>query len=303
MSFFNIFKRKTNAKAVFLGLDSSGKSTFISFLQEGKFIQHMPTMGKKKLEMDVGGTRISLFDMGGQNAFRAMWSGEIKNAKTVVFVIDKAAKHRFKEAKAELDKILPNLNKDKKKLLIIANKHDLPDAATIIDIIDEFDLMGLENFEIIEVSAKTGYGMANAFAKFYSLLTGESINKTTFASAISVFNSTGTPIVTELDEAKYERQALQGGFMVAIGQFSEMKLPDDSGTRFITFESKENGTFIVAKSMNYIGSLLWTDDLKVTMDQSKQALKDLLEHLEDTCNPNETETVAFHVEHYVSNIM
>ena len=172
-----------------------------------------------------------------------------------------------------------------------------------MDIIEEFDFMGLDNFEIIEVSAKTGYGMANAFAKFYSLLTGESITKTTFASAISVFNSNGTPIATELDETRYERQALQGGFMVAIGQFSEMKHPEDAGTRFITFESKENGTFIVAKSKNFIGSLLWTSDLGVTMDQSKQALKDLLEHLEDTCNPSEIETVAFHVEHYTSNIM
>lgn len=300
MSIFSRFKRKTNSKAVFLGLDSSGKSTFISFLQEGRFIQHMPTMGKRKLEMDVGGTRISLFDMGGQQDFRNMWFGEMKTAKCVVFVIDKAASHRFGEAKEEFKKLLPMIEKNKTKLLIIANKHDLPNAVSMSDIIEEFDLLELDNFEIIEVSAKTGYGMANAFAKFYTLLTGEQVNKTTFARAISVFDTTGVPIVTEVDETRFERSALQGGFLVAITQFSQMKL---TGSKFITFESKDSGTFLVYKSNNYIGSLLWTKDLGVTLEQSKEALQDLLNHLEDAVTPEDSKTVAFHVEHYVSNIM
>ncbi|MEX2684383.1 MAG: ADP-ribosylation factor-like protein, partial [Candidatus Sigynarchaeota archaeon] len=40
MSLFSIFKRKTDAKAVFIGLDSAGKSTIIDFLREGRFINH-----------------------------------------------------------------------------------------------------------------------------------------------------------------------------------------------------------------------------------------------------------------------
>ncbi|MHA1476274.1 MAG: ADP-ribosylation factor-like protein, partial [Promethearchaeota archaeon] len=38
-------KRKTKNKSIFCGLDSSGKSTIISFLQEGRFVEHVPTMG------------------------------------------------------------------------------------------------------------------------------------------------------------------------------------------------------------------------------------------------------------------
>ncbi|HME55692.1 MAG TPA: ADP-ribosylation factor-like protein [Candidatus Lokiarchaeia archaeon] len=304
MSLFDIFRRKTNAKAVFIGLDSAGKSTIIDFLREGRFIQHTPTMGKRKLEIDVEGTRISMFDMGGQQSFRDLWFGEIKTSKCVVFVIDEAAPHRFEEARMELEKLLPEIKKNSIKLLIIANKHDLPNAVSISEIIETFGLLDLDNFEILEISAKTGYGMANAFAKFYSMLTGKLVKKLNFAGAISVFTSGGVPIITECDQNRFERVALEGGFLSVITQFSQMKLPEEEGeTQFILFESRENGTFIVARSKDFIGSLLWYKDLGVTVEQSKIALGDLLNHLENSCADADQDTISFHVEHYVSNIM
>ncbi|HME53678.1 MAG TPA: ADP-ribosylation factor-like protein [Candidatus Lokiarchaeia archaeon] len=303
MSLFNIFKRKTNAKAVFIGLDGAGKSTIIDFLREGRFVNHTPTMGKRTLEIDVEGTRISMFDMGGQESFRDLWFGEMKTAKCVVFVVDKSATHRFDEAKAEFDKVLPQIKKFNLKLLILANKHDLPNAVTMAKIIEIFGLLDLENFEILDISAKTGYGMANAFSKFYSLLTGKQIQKVNFAGAVSVYTSGGVPIITEMDQTRFERVALEGGFLAAISTFSQMKLPDEVDTNFILFESKDHGTFIVARSHDFIGSLLWYKDLGVTVDQSKVALGDLLDHLENSCAGSDQDTISFHVEHYVSNIM
>ncbi|MBN2153854.1 MAG: GTP-binding protein [Candidatus Lokiarchaeota archaeon] len=303
MSLFSIFKRKTDAKAVFIGLDSAGKSTIIDFLREGRFINHTPTMGKRKLEIDIEGTRISMFDMGGQQSFRDLWFGEMKTAKCVVFVIDKAAPHRFPEAKAEFQKVLPAIQKEGLKLLILANKHDVPGAASMREIIQGFNLLDVENFEILEVSAKTGYGMATAFSKFYSLLTGKHIQKLNFAGAVSVYTNGGVPIITEMDQNRFERVALEGGFLAAITQFSQMKLPGEIATQFILFESKQNGTFIVARSAHFIGSLLWYKELGVTVDQSKIALGDLLGHLESSCATADENTVSFHVEHYVTNIM
>ena len=98
MGIFDAIKRKTDYKAVFLGLDSSGKSTIISFLQTGRFVEHVPTMGKKMSEIDVCGARLSLFDMGGQRDFRDLWLGEVKTARCVVFVIDRSNPERFSEA-------------------------------------------------------------------------------------------------------------------------------------------------------------------------------------------------------------
>ena len=108
MGIFDALRRKTRQKAVFLGLDNSGKSTIISFLQSGKFVEHTPTMGKKMSEMDIGGTRISLYDMGGQKDFRELWMGEAKTAKVIVFVVDRAAPERFVEARGELRQSSPD---------------------------------------------------------------------------------------------------------------------------------------------------------------------------------------------------
>jgi small GTP-binding protein len=302
MGLFDIFKRKSSHKAIFVGLDNSGKSTIISFLQDGKFIEHTPTMGKKNVDMEIGGTRMSLFDMGGQQDFRGLWLGELKNTKVVTFVIDAAAPQRFAEAKKELDTLLPAIKTNKIHLLILANKHDIPGAVSLSKIINEFKLFDVDNFEIMEISAKTGYGMADAFAKFYSLLTGEKVKKNVLAKALSVFDKGGTPIVTTYNKNEVERVAIEGGFLVAITQFSKMKMNEDEES-IITFESEKNGTFVVAKSKNLIGSVLWTSDLGVPLEQSKSALKELLVHLETNASCSDTNSIAFHVEHYCTNII
>lgn len=302
MGLFDVFKRKTNRKAVFLGLDNSGKSTIISFLQEGRFVEHTPTMGKKNVDMEIGGTRMSLFDMGGQQDFRGLWLGELKNAKVVVFVIDAAARDRFPEAKKELELLLPAIKQHKIHLLILANKRDLPGAVPLSTLISAFELFEVDNFELMEISARTGYGMADAFAKFYTLLTGEQVRKNVLAKAISVFDQGGTPIITTYNKNEIERVAIEGGFLVAITQFSQMKMHEDEDS-MIMFESEKNGTFIVAKSKHLIASVLWTQDLGVPLEQSKAAVKDLLAHLEANAACGDADSIAFHVEHYCTNIV
>lgn len=300
------FLKKINSKAVFLGLDSSGKSTIISFLQTGTFVKHTPTMGKKLQEIEVEGTRISLFDMGGQSDFRNMWLGEIKSAKCVVFVIDSADPNRFDEAKAELDIILPMFAKNKINLLILANKYDLDnEKVSMGTIIRKFNLTELENFEIMEVSAKTGYGMADAFLKFYNLLTGKSIEKSVYAKAISLYTQGGLPILIQTqiyEQNEINQQMLEGGFLSAITNFSKMKMEMDS-MQIIHFKSDNAGTFIVARSQHFIGSFLWTKSLNLDIDHSEEALRDLLNHLEKNADSNDEEAVKYLSRHYLTNII
>lgn len=305
MGIFDFMKKKTNQKVVFVGLDNAGKSTIISFLQEGRFVDHTPTMGKKKLEFDVSGTRFSLLDMGGQEDFRTLWMGETKNAKCVVFVIDKSDTARFAEAKTELDKLVPSLAGGNIPLLILANKHDISGNVTLGRIIEEFGLADLDNFEIMDISAKTGFNLSGAFAKFYTMLTGEKIRKTKFTNAISVFTSGGVPIISHYDSRDHvEKKSIEGGFLVAITQFSTMKMNDQSDeVTFISFESESSGTYLVGKSQHFIGSLFWQRTLGVPIEQSKAALKDMLDHLEHVTDHSNEENVAFHVEQYITNMM
>lgn len=299
MSFFNFIRKRTKHKSIFCGLESSGKSTIISFLETGQFVEHTPTMGKNLKEIEIQGTRLNIFDMGGQSQFRKMWLGELsKDTKVIVYIIDRADVGRFDEAKQELQNLVPIIKKDNIKLLIFANKSDLPNAAPIDFIYEKFNLEEIDSFEIMEVSAKTGYGMADAFIKFYSELTGKMLTKTILAAAISIYYKSGIPVVTRTrSNSDLNQNILEGGFLSAITAFADLKM----GNTAVKFEG-ESGTFIVQSSEKYIGALLWTKNLKIPKDESANTLNDLLCHLESNSMGDEEE-VAFYVEHYCSNLM
>jgi small GTP-binding protein len=302
MGIFNLIRKKTNAKALFCGLDNSGKSTIISFLEQGKFIEHTPTMGKTKQDIEIQGTRISMFDMGGQSQFRKMWLGELsKDTKCVVFVIDRAQPDRFDEARAELDNLIPVIEKDGIKLLIFANKSDLPKAVPLAALYDIFNLEKLSSFEILEVSAKTGYGMADAFIKFYSALTGKVLKRSSVAAGISIYHRSGIPIVMKAkNEQDIDKEVVEGGFLSAITSFANMKLGDSC----VKIESKDCGTFLVLSSQNFIGALLWDKKLDVPIQESEDSLRDLLSHLETLApRKDNQEEVSFFVTQYCTNLL
>lgn len=306
MNLFDIFRRKANkTQAVFLGLDNAGKSTIISFLKEGRFIEHTPTMGKNKSDMEINGTRISIMDVGGQATFRDMWFDELRTANLVVFVIDEAAPERFPEAKMEFDKLLPNIIARETPLLILANKHDMEIIADLPTIIKAFGLLELKNFEILEISARSGYGMADAFVKFYNTLTGEQIRRMRLAKAISIFDKTGKSITSKINVSEeIERQSIEVGFTGAIASLQNNGQIDNKEFEITLFESEEHGTFILAETMHYIGSLLWTMDLGVTIEQAKIALHDLLEQLEHVVQDHDDlNSVTFYVDQYATNII
>jgi len=278
MGLFSFFNRKTPNKAIFCGLDSSGKSTLISFLEQGRFVEHTPTMGKNRQEIEIKGQRLTLIDMGGQSHFRKMWLGELsKDTKCVVFVVDRANPERFNEAKEELKKIIPIIKSKGLKFLLFANKSDLPNAVSFEKIYETFNLEELDHFEIVEVSAKTGLGMVDAFMKFYSNLTGKKLKKNVMAHAISIYNTGGVPLITKSQsDAEIDEAAIQGGFLSAITQFANSKI----GGSAVKIENGDGDIFIVRKSNNFIGALMWKDSLNVPVAESEEALVELLAHLE-----------------------
>ncbi|UYP48256.1 GTPase Der [Candidatus Lokiarchaeum ossiferum] len=299
MGIFSLLRRKTKQKSVFLGLDNSGKSTIISFLKEGKFVEHTPTMGKDLQKLEIDGTRFLLFDMGGQSHFRKMWTGEMKDSKCVVFVIDAADPDRFNESKSELQKVLPLIAGKDMKLLILANKSDKRNAIPLDQLIDIFELSNLPNFEIMSISAKTGLNMADAFVKFYSLLTGKMLKKNTVTQAISIFDPSGLPIITRSKSDHDDRDILEGGFITAITHFGKMK----NNANCIKFESENDGVYVIKRTENYIGALLWDENLDIPIDDTESALDDLLNHLESSLKFKDHEEVAYYVSQYCTNMI
>jgi small GTP-binding protein len=283
-------------KVVICGLDNAGKSTMVSFLQEGTYIEHTPTMGKDQKTVEVQGIRINLIDMGGQKDFRSLWLGEMSDAQCVIFMIDAADQARFKEAKAELWKLSEVFKK--KPLIVLANKYDLKTAASVGQIIEVLNLKDLPSFEVLQISCKTGLGIVDAFTKIYFKLTGRSLDKKTNPKALTVYDKLGVPLTTKDDQ-----EILKGGILSAIADF--VKTSYNSDLNSVTMHGH---LIVVQKTKNFMGTMILDESENTNTDEVLYTLKELLEHLEHMCpeldkNKVNREKIDFLVQQYATNIL
>jgi len=283
-------------KIVITGLDSAGKTTMISFLQNGTFMEHTPTMGKELSQIEVQGIRINVMDMGGQKDFRNLWIGEASTAECVIFMIDAYARERFTEARDELWKLSSIFKK--KPLIILANKYDLQPVASIPEIIEALNLKDLPSFEVIPISCKTGYGIVKAFMKIYYKLTGKQLTQKTNLRAITVFDQGGIPLTSSSNE-----DILQGGLFTAIHNFVKESFNSELD------QLKMGGHLILFKrSKHLMGSIVVNESDNIDIPEVESGLNDLLLHLEHMCpelakDQLDSSKIEYLVEQYASNLL
>lgn len=298
MGIKNILQRvlSKDKKIVITGLDNAGKTTMVSFLQTGTFVEHTPTMGKEETEMEVQGIKINLVDMGGQRDFRDMWLGELRDASFVIFMIDAADQKRFNEAKKELWKLSSII--EEKPLLVLANKYDLDNVALIQEIIEQLELSKLSSFQIIPISCKTGYGIVRAFKKIYLKLTGKKLSMSINLKAVTIFDKTGTPLTSQSKE-----DILKGGLFSAITGFIENSFDSE-----LNQLKMEGNTIIFRRSKNLMGSIVIDGSEKLNSGEAEEALNEILTHLENMCpelgeGTIKEEKIKYLLEQYATNLM
>ena len=298
MGIRNILKRifTKEKKIVICGLDSSGKTSLVSFLQTGTYIEHTPTMGKELTKLEVQGIRINLMDMGGQRDFRDLWLGELSTAECVIFMIDAYARERFSEAKDELWK-LSSIFKTK-PLVILANKMDKDPVASIPVILKSLELYKIDSFEILPISCKTGYGIVPAFTKIYYKLTGKQLVNKVVPKALTIFDKGGIPLTSTSNE-----DILQGGLFAAITTF--VKESFQSELNQIKFE---DNVIIFKRTKHLMGSIILNQKDAINSDDAEMGLEELLIHLENMCPELEEdilkrEKIEYLVNEYSTNIM
>jgi len=298
MGIRNILKRifTKEKKIVICGLDSSGKTSLVSFLQTGTYIEHTPTMGKELTKLEVQGIRINLMDMGGQRDFRDLWLGELSTAECVIFMIDAYARERFSEAKDELWK-LSSIFKTK-PLVILANKMDKDPVASIPVILKSLELYKIDSFEILPISCKTGYGIVPAFTKIYYKLTGKQLVNKVVPKALTIFDKGGIPLTSTSNE-----DILQGGLFAAITTF--VKESFQSELNQIKFE---DNVIIFKRTKHLMGSIILNQKDAINSDDAEMGLEELLIHLENMCpeleeDILEREKIEYLVNEYSTNIM
>lgn len=74
---------------------------------------------------------LSIWDIGGQSSIRSFWRNYFERTDAIVWVVDSSAPERLDLCRGELVKVMQEQRLLSASLLILANKQDLPGAASL----------------------------------------------------------------------------------------------------------------------------------------------------------------------------
>ena len=120
-----------------------------------------PTLGFNVETVAYKNIEFMVWDMGGQDAIRQLWSHYYQNAQALIFVVDSADEERLAEAREELHKLMGEEELKDSVLLVYANKQDMPDALSVQEVADALGLQDVVNrvWYIQACSASSGDGL------------------------------------------------------------------------------------------------------------------------------------------------
>lgn len=131
--------RRASARPCVPRLGAGAGKTSVASCVEGvkPSVQHEPTSGFNCRNARVAPHwQLDLWDLGGSALIRQYWSRYLTaDTKILLFVVDAADRARFAEARAALDGALAATD-ELPALLVLANKQDLPGAATTAEVSD-----------------------------------------------------------------------------------------------------------------------------------------------------------------------
>ncbi len=115
----------TKAKICFVGQSGVGKSSLLSLLQGRKISKETnPTVGLEIEDSVLSGSKVNIWDFGGQERFKFMWQDFLKGAGLAILVCDSTEDsiEKTKEIYRKFSRYIGS------KIIAIANKQDLPGA-------------------------------------------------------------------------------------------------------------------------------------------------------------------------------
>ncbi|KAE8616001.1 hypothetical protein XENTR_v10008687 [Xenopus tropicalis] len=98
---------KEEMELTLVGLQYSGKTTFVNVIASGQFTEDMiPTVGFNMRKVTKGNVTIKVWDIGGQPRFRSMWERYCRGVNAVVYMVDAADLDKVEASKYELHNLL-----------------------------------------------------------------------------------------------------------------------------------------------------------------------------------------------------
>ena len=88
-----------------------------------------------------------MWDVGGQQRLRNLWHHYLDNSDALIFVVDSSDRDRIETCKENLDYLLNTDQLRDAKVLIYANKQDLPGAASAQELTQLLQMHKYKNHE------------------------------------------------------------------------------------------------------------------------------------------------------------
>eukprot|EP00043_Microstomoeca_roanoka_P007815 m.75569 g.75569 ORF g.75569 m.75569 type:complete len:185 (+) comp13989_c3_seq1:306-860(+) len=140
---------KEEMELTLVGLQNSGKSTFVDVISSGKYTEDMmPTVGFNMRKVTKGNVTIKLWDIGGQPRFRSMWERYCRGVQVIIYMVDAADTEKLEAAKQELKNLLEKPHLAGIPVLILGNKNDLPKALQSDELIQALGLKEIQDREV-----------------------------------------------------------------------------------------------------------------------------------------------------------
>ncbi len=174
MSIGYLFGREVSGYITFVGLSNAGKTTLLHRIKGEEHLiteEEIPTMGMNAEKLEVGETLFTAIDMGGQASFaHSMWQPYVAQAVGVIFVFDSADSDVLIDGKRWFYQVVEWLGSET-ILMFLANKADLPDSASLSEVIEKLGLSEIlaekpHTFGVYLTSALTGEGFKEAWDWF-----------------------------------------------------------------------------------------------------------------------------------------
>ncbi|KAH3756855.1 adp-ribosylation factor [Pelomyxa schiedti] len=149
-------------RVMIVGLDNAGKTTVLHRLHKGERVDSEPTLGFNVEVIETAGAKLTLWDLGGHENVRPLWSEYFTFAEGVIFVVDASESSRFKESTSELAKIMQVPSLKTAPLLVLANKQDKTGAVTSDQLGEKLGLDELARgrpYLIQQTNARNGVGL------------------------------------------------------------------------------------------------------------------------------------------------
>ncbi|KAH8859471.1 ADP-ribosylation factor-like protein 8B [Schistosoma japonicum] len=165
---------KEEMELTLVGLQYSGKTTFVNVIASGQFVEDMiPTVGFNLRKVTKGNVTIKMWDIGGQPRFRSMWERYCRGVNAIIYMVDAADHDKLEASRNELHGLLDKPQLLGIPVLVLGNKKDLPNALAEHELIAALNLGAITDREICcySISCKEQENIENELSHTIFVLT------------------------------------------------------------------------------------------------------------------------------------